>query len=73
MQARRAMDVAELLGLRKSLDSLVGSAAIKGISGTSLNMVGNTWYAWQYWAAYFIGQPCGVGSHLQHLKSWYKC
>lgn len=32
-KAQRAMDVAELLGLVKSLDSYVGSATLKGISG----------------------------------------
>jgi hypothetical protein len=30
---QRALDVAELLGLGEALDSLVGSAIIKGISG----------------------------------------
>lgn len=33
MQVRRALDIADLLNLRKSLDNVVGSALIKGISG----------------------------------------
>ena len=33
MQEQRAMDIAELLNLQKSLDNVVGSALLKGISG----------------------------------------
>ena len=32
-KAQRALDVAELLNLQKSLDSVVGSAMLRGISG----------------------------------------
>ena len=49
---QRALDIAELLNLQKSLDNVVGSAMLKGISGGS-------------WPAPTRGYVCGYpGANL---------